>query len=119
MAEQFGANITLSEGTPLSPLVSPSVENSLTEEAEYLYAQLEALNNENYQLRRENIMLRKELFMLRKWRMEHEEREGAKQAMASEQTPAGTTNYVFHIDKVEQLNANVKKGAEVVHTKMS
>ena len=41
---------------------------------------------------------------------------GVQQTMASEQASAGTTNYVFHIEKVDQLNANVRKGAEVVHT---
>ena len=119
MAQKFGANITVSEGIPLSPLVSPSVENPLTEETEYLFAQLEALNDENYQLRRENTMLRKELFLLRKWKRENEERERVRLTMAGEQASASATNYVFHIDNVEQLNANVKGGAEVNHTKMS
>ena len=62
MAEQFGTNMTLSEGTPLSPLVGPSVIEMLTERVKELCAQLDAKEDENSQLRKENQRLKNALF---------------------------------------------------------
>lgn len=113
MAEHFGANITLSEGTPLSPLVSPSVEEMMIERVRELCAEVEECHETIHELKKRNRELENMLYEMRL------ELARSKQQEMSAQTSVGSTNYYFNIDTVEQLNANVKKGAEVVHTKMS
>ncbi len=52
MAKQISVNIILSKEDSLSPFISPSVVEILTERLKELCAQLEAKDDENYQLKK-------------------------------------------------------------------